>query len=73
MYKSIYDNIFITAIEDGELKEDVLNEIYHNVEAHQRIIQSIDAHIEQLLEHKDRVEDDIKSMIFQKESIEGSV
>lgn len=67
--KSIFENIFIRAISEGETREDVVEEIGHSIDAHQRVIDSIDYNIDRLLVKKQEVLDDIECLISQKESI----
>lgn len=71
--KSIFENVFIHAVEQGELKADILEEIEHNLEAHTRVINCMDMQIKKLEEKKDAVIADITCLNEQREIIEGSL
>ena len=67
--KSIFEGIFLKAIKDGELKHIVLDEINHNISSHKRVIESIEAQKLKLDVHLDAINNDIKSLMYQKEII----
>lgn len=69
--KSIFEGIFLKAIKDGELKHIVLDEINHNISSHKRVIESIEAQKLKLDVHLDAINNDIKSLMYQKEVILG--
>ena len=69
--KSIFEGIFLKAIKDGELKHIVLDEINHNISSHKRVIESIEAQKLKLDVHLDAINNDIKSLMYQKEIILG--
>lgn len=71
--KSIFENIFIKAVEDGELKKDILDEIEFNLAAHTRVVQATEEQIKKLEKKKQDVLDDIHCLKAQKEIIEGSL
>lgn len=69
--KSIFEGIFLKAIKEGELKHIVLDEINHNISSHKRVIESIEAQKLKLDVHLDAINNDIKSLMYQKEIILG--
>ena len=69
--KSIFEGIFLKAIEEGESRHIVLDEINHNISSHKRVIESIEAQMLKLQVHLDSVNDDIKSLMYQKQIILG--
>ena len=69
--KSIFEDILLKAIKDGELKHIVLDEINHNISSHKRVIESIEAQKLKLDVHLDAINNDIKSLMYQKEIILG--
>ena len=69
--KSIFEGIFLKAIKEGELKHIVLDEINHNISSHKRVIESIESQKLKLDVHLDAINNDIKSLMYQKEIILG--
>lgn len=69
--KSMFEGIFLKAFREGEPKESILNEIYSNIDSHKRVIQSIEAQMLKLQVHMDSVNNDIKSLMYQKQIILG--
>ena len=69
--KSIFEGIFLKAIKEGELKHIVLDEINHNISSHKRVIESIEAQMLKLQVHLDSINNDIKTLTYQKQIILG--